>query len=602
MLLQIDHITKSFGHQTVLTDVTLQIHRGQKLGLVGANGAGKTTLLKLITRELEPDGGSIALGREIDLGYLAQTLSLEGRNGHKGPETVQSLLDASLSELRTLESRLRALEEQMAAPNLNPDASDCPPDLDQCLAEYGTLSERYEQLGGYDLAYRLDWVLTGLDVGHIDRERPISTLSGGERSRVGLAALLLRRPDLLLLDEPTNHLDFAALGWLEEYLSSFSGGVLVVSHDRDFLNRSVQAIVEIQEYDRTSRHYAGDYDFFAAAKAQERERWIAEYNAQQEEIWELRKAIKSKARQVAHNRPARDNDKFIVAFKDGRIQNAISRNVRAAEEKLRRLEENPIPRPPRALRFRSTFNPTELANQIPIIASQIAKGYGTDATAPTEAYLFHDLDLTIPAESRVVIVGPNGSGKSTLLKLLAGTLEPDAGEIRRAAGLRLGYLDQEQENLNPHQTVMESFRAGRTGDPELFKAELLVMGLFTYPELEKKVETLSVGQKRKLQIAQLITSQANLLLLDEPTNHISLDVLEGFEQALLEFAGPVVAVSHDRRFIRRFAQEIWSFEATTTGPRLRRYLGGWDEYIAKSGGYNKSLARVNASMSLSTSA
>ncbi|MEX1019623.1 MAG: ABC-F family ATP-binding cassette domain-containing protein [Litorilinea sp.] len=564
MLLNVEHVSKAFGDQTVLADVSLQIHAGQRLGLVGANGAGKTTLLKIVTGELAPDGGRVQLAQRADLRYLAQTLGED-----RAHLTMQGLIDSALGELRALETQMRALEAQMAAAD-ELAASLRPDELDACLAAYGPVAEQFEHRGGYDLPHRMAWVLAGLRVDHIDPTRDLATLSGGEKSRVGLAALLLRQPDLLLLDEPTNHLDFAALTWLEEYLQSFAGGVLVVSHDRDFLNRAVNSIVEIQEYDRTSRHYAGDYDFYAATRAQEREKWAVDYADQQAEIWELRKAIKGKARQVAHNRPPRDNDKYIGPFKDGRIQGVIARNVRAAEEKLRRIEDDPIPRPPRELQFNSEFDPAALVNQTPLSATQLTKRFGTLS-------VLQEVDVSVYPQSRVAIVGPNGCGKSTLLKLLAGQIAPDAGEVARAVSVRLGYLDQEQEGLDPDLTVMASFRAGRSGDLEEFKAELLGMGLFIYPELAKRVGELSVGQKRKLQIAQLVTGRANLLLLDEPTNHISLDVLESFENALLAFPGPVVAVSHDRRFIRRFAQEIWAF--TETG--LHRYLGGWEEYAEK---------------------
>jgi macrolide transport system ATP-binding/permease protein len=385
-----------------------------------------------------------------------------------------------------------------------------------------------------------------------------------------LAALLLQEPDLLLLDEPTNHLDFRALAWLEEYLADFRGGLVAVSHDRQFLNQTVGAIVEIDEHSKEAKLYNGNYDFYAEVKAQEREKWQESYWAQQEEIWELRKTIKLKARQVGHgNRAPRDNDKFITYFKAQRVDDAVARNVRSAEEKLRRIEEDPIPKPPRPLEINPTFDPAALVSRTPLSASNLHKQYG-------QQVVLDGVNVTISADSRVVIVGPNGAGKSTLLRILAGAEQPDQGNVTRAPSVVLGYLDQEQQTLDTQQTVFESFRAGRPGDYEEFKAELLGYGLFSYPELAKPVGALSVGQKRKLQIAQLLAERANLLLLDEPTNHISLDVLEQFEQALSNFAGPVIAVSHDRRFIQRFAQEIWEL----ADGKLKRYLGGWEEYSA----------------------
>lgn len=555
MLLSVELISKAYGDNQVLNQVSFTLAPGQKLGLVGANGVGKSTLLKIIVGEVEADGGRVTPAAGTQLGYLPQVLS--GADAL----TVDQLIMASLAELQQLEARLRELEAALAAANGN---------LDTLLADYGQASEQFEQRGGYDLEYRRAAILAGLQIDHIDSARPVSTLSGGEKSRVGLAALLLQEPDLLLLDEPTNHLDFRALEWLESYLRDFRGGLLAVSHDRQFLNQTVGEIVEIDEHSKESKSYHGNYDFYAQVKSQERIKWEESYWAQQEEIWELRKVIKQKARQVGHsNRAPRDGDKYVVFFKSQRVDDAVARNLRAAEEKLRRIEEDPIPKPPRKLEINPTFDPEALVSRTPLLATGLHKRYG-------QQILLDDVSLTIDASSRVVIVGPNGAGKSTLLRILAGTEQADQGTVTRAPSVVLGYLDQEQQTLDPQQNVFESFRNGRPGEYEEFKAELLGYGLFAYAELEKPVGALSVGQKRKLQVASLLTQHANLLLLDEPTNHISLDVLEEFEQALSNFTGPVIAVSHDRRFIRRFAHEIWELSDC----KLKRYLGGWEEYTS----------------------
>ena len=555
MLLSVEQISKSYGDNQVLNHVGFTLSPGQKLGLVGANGVGKSTLLKIVVGEIEPDSGKVTLASGARLGYLPQVLS------DADTMTVDELIMASLAELLQLESRLRELEVSMAGANGN---------LDALLVDYGVVSEQFERRGGYDLEYRRQTILSGLQIDHINRQRAVGTLSGGEKSRVGLAALLLQEPDLLLLDEPTNHLDFRALAWLEGYLASFRGGLLAVSHDRHFLNQTVSAIVEIDEHSKESELYNGNYDFYAQVKAQARVKWEESYWAQQEEIWELRKVIKLKARQVGHgNRAPRDNDKFVVYFKSQRVDDAVARNVRAAEEKLRRIEEDPIPKPPRPLEINPTFDPAALVSRTPLSASNLHKRYG-------QQVILDGVSLTVDATSRVVIVGPNGAGKSTLLRVLAGHEQPDQGSVTVAPSVVLGYLDQEQQTLDPHQNVYESFRAGRIGEFEEFKAELLGYALFTYPELGKRVGALSVGQKRKLQLASLLAERANLLLLDEPTNHISLDVLEQFEQALSNFAGPVIAISHDRRFIQRFAHEIWEL----ADGKLKRYLGGWEEYTS----------------------
>ncbi len=575
MLLSISNVSKAYGDNQVLNDVSLSISLGQKIGLVGANGVGKSTLLKLIVSELEPDTGAVATASNVEIGYLPQVLAAAA------DQTIDQLINASQGDLRCMEARLRELEQQMADPNGK---------LDIVLDEYSQLTEQFERRGGYDLEHRMGQVFAGLGIDHLPRDRAIATLSGGEKSRVGLAALLLRAPDLFLLDEPTNHLDFAALEWLEEYLQGYQGGLLVVSHDRLFLNRTVNTIVEIVEHSREAKAYTGNYDFYAELKIQERAKWVESYWLQQEEIWELRKAIKGKAYRVAPNRAPRDGDKMAYDFKAGRIDGVISRNIRAAEEKLRRIEEDAIPKPPQELSINPDFDPRTLTTKTPITVSQVSKAYG-------EQVLLDQVGFTLEPRSRVVIVGPNGAGKSTLLKIMSGIQRPDSGDVIMASSVVLGHLDQEQETLVERGILFDAYRADRVGEFEEFKAELLKYGLFVWQDLGKPVANLSVGQKRKLQIAMLIAQQANLLLLDEPTNHISLDVLEEFETALLNFPGPILAVSHDRRFIQRFADEIWELR----DGRLTRYLGGWDEYRRRTvNGFAERIERIVAYDSVAT--
>lgn len=552
MLLTINDVSKAYGDHLILHHVSFGLTQGQKLGLVGANGVGKTTLLKIITGELEADGGEVWIAADAEVGYLAQSLiGIENL-------TIGQLVDAMLGNLRALEARLRNLEAQMAA---------APANLDAILQEYSDVTEEFERRGGYDLEHRLDQVFVGLGIAHLDRSRQVCTLSGGEKARVGLAALLLQAPDLLLLDEPTNHLDFAALTWLEKYLQNYGGAVLVVSHDRHFLNATVTTIVEIQEQSREAKIYSGNYDFYAQVKMQERERWIASYWAQQEEIRALRKLVKSKIRVNPFARAPRDNDKFAYTFKAEKMQVSLAREIRSAEEKLRRISENPLPKPPSELKINPDFDPQVLTSKTPVALTNVSKAYGAQT-------VLDDVTCTVEVDSRIVILGPNGAGKSTLLKIMAGQIAPDSGTVDVGGSVRVGYLDQEQETLELSGTLFDVYRDGRVGEFETFKAELLGYGLFVWPDLGKDAATLSVGQKRKLQMARLMAQQANLLLLDEPTNHVSLDVLEEFEQALLNFAGPVVAISHDRRFVERFAREIWEMR----DGRLMRFSGDWARY------------------------
>jgi macrolide transport system ATP-binding/permease protein len=554
MLLSISNLSKAYGDNQVLNGATFTMHAGDKWGLVGANGVGKSTLVKIITGEVQADGGAVQLGPGAEIGYLPQVLAAAAE------QTVAQLLAAAQANLHAIERRLRELEAEMA----QPDAGDLP----ALLAEYGRLGEEFDRLGGYGREHQEAAVLSGLGVAHLPHDRRLATLSGGEKARVGLAALLLQAPSLLLLDEPTNHLDFAALAWLEGFLAGYKGALLVVSHDRQFLNAAVTAIVEIDEHSRETRFYNGSYDFFAAAKAQAREKWEVEYAAQQEEIHELRRYLRSGlARRVGHNRRASDGDKLAYNYKGGRAEDSIGHNIRAAEEKLRRIEEDPVPKPPQPLAINPEFDPAELANKTPLALSQVHVAYGP-------RLLLDDITLAVGARDRIVLVGPNGVGKSTLFKIMARRRQPDSGTVTVAASTVIGYLDQEQETLPAGGTLYDAYVGERTGEWEELKAELLRYGLFTWPDLLKPVASLSVGQQRKLQIAQLMAAHANLLLLDEPTNHISLDVLEQFEAALVEFGGAVVAISHDRRFIERVAQQVWELR----DGRLIRYLGGWQEY------------------------
>lgn len=540
MQLSVSNISISFGIEKVLNNVCFVVGTGQRAGLVGANGVGKSTLLRIIVGDAEPDSGIVTLSAGAEIGYLSQATPIfDG-------ETIDDLIYRSLGDLHILESRLRALEEDMGRLS--------GPGLDAHMVEYGELTRQFERRGGYDIDYRIDQVLHGLGLSHIPRDRVVATLSGGEKARVSLAALLLNSPDILLLDEPTNHLDASALDWLESYLAAYDGILLAASHDRHFLNNATNVILEIDEQKREMKEYVGDYDFYVEAKRRERQKWVESYRLQQEEIKSLRQEIRE-SHQIGHpGRAPKDNDKFAAGFFGGRQQHAISRNVAFAEERLRRIETNPIPRPSQELRISPEFDPTALGGTTPLAASGISKSYG-------DRLILDDVSLSLSPRSRIVVVGPNGSGKSTLLKILAGHERPDSGDVWVTRSAKLGYLSQGQETLDPTQTLLDAYREGLEGSTEELLSDLFRYGFFTYEDIAKKVGQLSVGQRQKLQIARLLAEHANLLLLDEPTNHISLDVLEDFEEALIAFPGPIVAASHDRRFIERFVGEQMELRA-----------------------------------------
>src|SRR5579875_353942 len=536
MILTVRNLTKSYGAITVLNDISFVVNQQERVGIVGANGVGKSTLLRLLTGEEESDGGVISYAPEVEVGYLPQTTpDFHGRS-------IEDLILESVGNLRQLEQRMRTLEAAMATASEER--------LPAQLEEYSLVSTRFQDRGGYELDYKIESIMEGLRIAYLPREQEVATLSGGEKARVGLATLLLRSPDILLLDEPTNHLDFASMEWLESYLAGYSGAAVLVSHDRQFLNKAVNRIFELDDYEHHLKQYTGNYDAYVQARAAERAKWEEDYERQQEEIKELRKRIRESARQVGHGyRPPRDNDKTARFFFAQRVDSAISRNVRAAEEQLKRIEANPIPKPPELLQVNSHINSAGIASQVVIQLAQVSKSYG-------ERTLFHNLDLLVTPQARIMLIGPNGAGKTTLLRIIMGLEAPDAGTVQVASGARIGYLPQEPDTLDLNKTVIETYRYGQVGYEGEFIGRLLGYGLFRLEDMPKKVGQLSSGQRRKLEIARLMAAGPNVLLLDEPTNYISLDVLEAFEAAVLAFPGPVIAISHDRWFIQRFGGEV----------------------------------------------
>lgn len=536
MLLSAEKLSKSYGALAVLDGVSFTINAGERIGVVGANGAGKSTLLRLLTGKEQPDSGAVMCAPDVEVGYLRQAVpDISG-------QTVDALIQAAVAHLHRLAGRMRALEAEMGA---------APKDtLGALLDEYGAISTRFQDAGGYETDHHIERVLAGLGVAQIPRERQIATLSGGEKARVALAALLLQTPDLLLLDEPTNHLDLAILDWLEDYLARYSGAILAVSHDRHFLNRAVNRIFALDDVTHQITRYQGGYDAYAAARVAERARWEDEYTRQQEEIQALRTRMREAARPVGHKRPPSDRDKMAYNFFGGRAQEAVARNIRSAEERLRRIEADLIPKPPKPMRFNPRFAATSLRSREVVTLNGARKAFG-------DRVVLRGVHAVVRPDARIILVGPNGAGKTTLLRLIAGLEAPDAGEARRAPSVEAGYLPQEPALPNREGTVFEAYRDGLAGPESSFIAGLIGHGFFRLEDMTKTIGQISAGQRRKLEIARLIAARPNLLLLDEPTNYVSLDVLEAFESAILSFPGPVIAVSHDRRFIERFGGEVW---------------------------------------------
>ncbi|MFE5477641.1 ABC-F family ATP-binding cassette domain-containing protein [Nocardia sp. NPDC056541] len=471
-------VSKSYADRPVLDTISASIRPGERVGIVGENGAGKSTLLYLLAGLARPDAGTITVTAEGGIGHLAQTLP---------GDTVGAAIELALAELRELEAGMQAAAEAQ--------------DMDR----YGALLARFEARDGYAADARVDASMHGLGVAGIGRDRPLDSLSGGERARLGLACLLAASPEVLLLDEPTNHLDDAALTWLEHRLRTHQGTVVLVSHDRTFLDRVVTAVLEVA--DGALTRFGGGYTGFLTAKAAARIRWEQAYAQWRSEIGRLEEFATSTAQQVARGRAMTDNNKMAYDRNAGRVQSSVASRVRNTAERLRRLREDPVPRPPEPLRFRGRF----------------AAGSGVE---------FHLGALTLGPRERLLIHGPNGSGKSTLL---------DA--IHAAAPGRIGYLRQD-ERFDPARSVTDTYGFGRDS--------LLATGLFAPELLDREVGTLSEGQRRRLALAGVLAGEHDLLLLDEPTNHLSLTLVEEVERALSEYRGAVVVVSHDRALRRRF--------------------------------------------------
>jgi macrolide transport system ATP-binding/permease protein len=543
MALSARGISKEYGHLPVLNGVSVGLAPGTRVALVGANGSGKTTLLRILAGQETPDEGTVARSAYDEIGYLPQTLpAIQG-------ETIRDVIASSVAGLRHLEQRLRELEQRMTAA----------PD-DAMLAEYGEASARFEDRGGYIIEARTDEVLASLGVAYLTQDRRVAEVSGGEKARLALAALLLAAPDILLLDEPTNDLDDRALSWLEGYLAGYRGAVLFVSHDRDFIDATATAIIELGEHSHELTRYEGNYGRYLDARRAALARARQAYDAQQDEIAELRLAAATTARAVGFSRPARDPDKSAHNFHGMKVDKAVGRNIRAAQERLARIQDSPLHAPPKPLRFRARFAAGRLRpGTVALSGSGLTVRYG-------DRVVLDQVACVLEAQDRICLIGPNGSGKSTLLRILSGLSQPDSGGVSTQRGIRLGYLAQEPRLPDPSATVADTILLGlRQAGLATATAEacgwLVRWGLLARDDLTKRVGELSVGQQRKLELGVLVGSGPDALLLDEPTNHLAFDVIESLQEALTEFHGPVVVVTHDRRLIRQFARTTWTLRA-----------------------------------------
>ncbi|UUV32493.1 ABC-F type ribosomal protection protein [Amycolatopsis roodepoortensis] len=512
-------VTKRFDDHVVLDQVSFTVKPAEKAGVIGDNGSGKSTLLRLIAGRDRADNGTVTVTAPGGVGYLPQTLELPDT------ATVGDAIDLALADIRDLESRLRAAETSLET------AED--------LAAYGDLTAVYEARGGYEADARVEVALHGLGQPGLDRGRALDSLSGGQRSRLALAATLAASPELLLLDEPTNDLDDEAVAWLENHLRGHRGRIVAITHDRTFLSRVTSTILEVDADRRTVQRHGDGYAGYLAAKEAARARWVREY-----EEWRLEKARYERMADVNIDRFSAIPRKAPAAFSGAgafrarsRAHGAMSR-IRSARERIQRLEADRVPPPPEPLRFTARIAAGETeAGQYVVKVDDVS----VDGRLPRTS-------LSVLPGERVLVTGPNGAGKTTLMRVLAGELAPSTGSAERTG--RIGFLHQNGGLAADARTVLAVF-AGN-GDEDEAAERLLSLGLFRAPDLRKPVRELSIGQRRRLELARLVTATTDLLLLDEPTNHLAPDLVEEMEQALAEYSGALVVVTHDRRMRRTF--------------------------------------------------
>jgi ATP-binding cassette subfamily F protein 3 len=554
-MLTVSNISRRYDDDLVLDRVGFTVNPGERVGLVGPNGAGKSTLLRIIAGIEPADAGSVARSPAgLALGYLPQ--------GWDGPPdlSVAELLRRAHPSGGALDE-LAELERRMAEPGL-PNAA-----LAALLDAYAAAQERFEALGGYEGAHRADAVCAGLGLADLPPDMPAARLSGGQKTRLGMACLLLAAPDLLLLDEPTNHLDAGALAWLERFLADYDGAALIVSHDRAFLDRVATRILELRRCDRKQpgpqvRSYDGNYADYAAAQAAERERQHAQWKDEQVYIAKVAadvRRLKQQGQSAPHSISAKVNGRK-AKVRERKLERYVQSDERADKPRQSwglKLDFDPPADGARVvLRVEGvSFSYPIHANGESVVSSPLSVAANNGLLTTGYGLLLRDVSFEIRHGERVALVGPNGSGKSTLLKLIAGRLKPDRGRVRLGAGVQLGYLAQEQETLDGRRTVLDTLLDATTWGAAEGRS-FLHRYLFAGDEVFRPVAACSFGERARLALALLVARGCTFLLLDEPINHLDISARERFEAALDGFDGTILAVAHDRYFLARFAQRV----------------------------------------------
>jgi ATPase subunit of ABC transporter with duplicated ATPase domains len=531
-VIRLDSIAKQHGKQILFADASFALFKGEKAGLVGPNGAGKSTIFRMIVRQEEPDAGQVAIEKGTTIGYFSQDVG-----EMSGVSVVEATLQGA-GKVSEVGHRLHELEHLLG----DPDADD----YDRVLEEFGEVQARFEELGGYALESKAREILAGLGFAQDVMDGDVGNLSGGWKMRVALARILLMRPDALLLDEPTNHLDLESILWLEQFLKGYEGALIMTSHDREFMNRIVSKIIEIDGGELTV--FSGNYEFYL------KERAIRDANAASE--FERQQAMLAK------------EEAFIARFK-ARASHAAQ--VQSRVKKLEKIDRVEPPKTRKQLRF--DFQPAPRSGEDVAKLEGVRKAYG-------DKVIYDDFSLLIRRRERMCVMGVNGAGKSTLLKLIAGATTPDAGKVTVGASVKMAYFAQHaMELLKPTNTVWDEI-VGKFPKASIGSLRTLcgVFG-FSGDDIEKPCRILSGGEKARLVLATMLYDPPNFLVLDEPTNHLDLGTKEMLVEALSGFEGTMILVSHDRHFLRALTNRV--LELSPEGPHL--YGGGYAEYVAESG-------------------
>ena len=529
--ISISNISKEFevGHK-ILDDVTFQVDTGERVGLLGKNGAGKTTLFRILTGELEPDGGQVSTATGKRVGLISQIPV------YPAGYAVDTVLRTAFDRLKEMEREMAALTEQMAAGES--DAA--------LLKRYDRLTTAFESGGGYDIETALNKVCNGLDISQGMRTRQFADLSGGEKTRVNLGRLILEDTDVLLLDEPTNHLDLRATEWLEEYLSRYKGTVLTISHDRWFLDRVVERVIELE--DGKAEFYAGNYSFYVEEKERRYEEKLKQYEKEQAKIEQLQEAA----------------DKLhLWAFMGA---DKLHKRAFSMEKRIERLRKTDKPRKDKKLDIK--FGEREFRGDEVMVIKDLKKSFG-------ERTLFEHVDLEVVGGERIALLGDNGSGKSTLLKMILEEEAPDSGKLRLGPTIKIGYLPQIIHFDHPERNLVDTMLYDQNCSTQEARDRLAAFS-FRGEDVFKQVSALSGGEQSRLRLCMLMDSRINLLILDEPTNHLDLSSREWIEEAVADYTGNLLFVSHDRYFINQFATRIWMLEEG----QITDFDGTFEEYRA----------------------